>query len=94
MKRAQLEHIIRAASTISDDDEIVVVGSQAVPGQFPDAPEELLVSVEPDVYPRHHPERWELIDGSMGELSPSHETEELERCAMLPPGWRMHVTID
>ncbi len=42
--RAQLEHVIRAAAAIVDDAEIVVVGSQAVLGQFPDAPPELLVS--------------------------------------------------
>jgi len=32
MNRDQLEHVIRAAATIADDDEIVVVGSQAVLG--------------------------------------------------------------
>jgi hypothetical protein len=72
--RAQLEHVIRAAATIADDPEIVVIGSQAVLGQFPEAPTELLVSVEADVYPRHHPERADLIDGSIGELSPFHQT--------------------
>ena len=41
MKRAELEHIIRAAASIADDDEIVVVGSQSILGQFPDAPSEL-----------------------------------------------------
>lgn len=30
MNRTQLEHIIRAASQISDDAEIVVIGSQAI----------------------------------------------------------------
>lgn len=44
MTRAQLEHVIRAAATISQDDEIVIIGSQAVLGQFPDAPEALTVS--------------------------------------------------
>ena len=29
MKRAELEHILRAAGSIADDTEIVVVGSQA-----------------------------------------------------------------
>jgi hypothetical protein len=38
MTRTQLEHIIRAAATISEDDEIVVLGSQAILGQFPNAP--------------------------------------------------------
>ena len=44
MIRAQLEHIIRAAVAVADDDEIIVVGSQAVLGQFPDAPAPLLVA--------------------------------------------------
>lgn len=93
MKRFELEHIIRAAATISGDDEIIIVGSQAVLGQFPDAPAELLVSNEADVYPRSYPERWELIDGSIGELSPFHETfgyyaQGVEPgTAILGPGW-------
>jgi hypothetical protein len=37
MTRAQLEHVIRAAATIAEDDEIVVTGSQAILGQFPQA---------------------------------------------------------
>ena len=71
MKRAQLEHIIRAACTIADDDELIIIGSQSVLAQFPDAPEELVVSLEADVYPRHHPERAELIEGAI--LSCSRE---------------------
>ena len=62
MNRRQLEHIIRASADIADDDEIIVVGSQSVLGQFPEAPEPLLVSCEADVYPRNRPERADLID--------------------------------
>ena len=53
MNRAQLEHVIRAAATIAGDSEIVVIGSQAILGQYPDAPAELLVSAGVDVYPRN-----------------------------------------
>ena len=70
MTRSQLEHIILAAGAISGDDDIVVIGSQAILGLFPSAPEELLVSREADVYPRTYPERADLIDGSIGEGSP------------------------
>jgi hypothetical protein len=42
--RAQLEHVIRAAATIPGDHEIVVVGSQAILGRYPQAPAELCVS--------------------------------------------------
>lgn len=99
MNRQQLEHIIRAAATIADDDEVVIVGSQAVLGQFPDAPAELLVSIEADVYPKNHPERWELIDGSLGELSPFHDTfgyyaQGVEPgTAVLPAGWERRLVV-
>ncbi len=74
MTRSELEHIIRAAGAIAQDTEIVVIGSQAVLGQFPKAPMELLASMEADVYPRSHPERADLIDGSIGEGSRFHES--------------------
>jgi len=69
MRRAELEHLIRAAADVSQDSELVIVGSQAILGQFPDAPESLLVSREADVYPRNHPERADEIEGSMGDGS-------------------------
>ena len=72
MTRLELEHILRAAATIADDDEIIVIGSQAILGQFPHAPPELLVSNEADVYPRNREDRADLID--IGELSPFHDT--------------------
>ncbi len=70
MRRRELEHIIRAAAEVAGDPEIVVVGSQAILGQFPEAPEPLLVSREADVFPRNHPERADLIDGALGDGSP------------------------
>lgn len=94
MNRTQLEHLIRAASTISEDDELIIVGSQAILGEHPNAPEELLVSNEADIYPKNLPERWELIDGSIGELSPFHGTFGYyaqgvqEGTATLPEGWQ------
>lgn len=74
MRRDQLEHVIRAAAQIADDDQIVVVGSQSVLGAHPGAPADLLRSVKADVYPRDHPERAIVIDGAIGEGSPFHET--------------------
>jgi hypothetical protein len=99
MKRAQLEHIIRASADIADDDEIIVVGSQSILGSYPNAPETLLVSAEADVFPKNRPERWELIDGSIGEGSPFHETYGYyaqgveEGTATLAPGWRDRLVL-
>jgi hypothetical protein len=94
VRRRELEHVIRAAADVADDDEIIVIGSQSILGKHPDAPAELCVSVEAHVYPRNHPERWELIDGSLGELSPFHDTFGYyaqgveEGTATLPHGWQ------
>jgi hypothetical protein len=93
VNRSQLEHVIRAAATIAGDTEIVIIGSQAILGRYPEAPAELLVSVDVDVYPRNHPERADLIEGSIGELSPFHDTYGYyahgvgKRTAVLPDGW-------
>lgn len=94
MTRSELEHLIRAAGAIADDAEIVIIGSQAILGQFPDAPPALLVSAEADVFPLNHPELADLIDGSIGEGSPFHELFGYyaqgvsENTAVLPEGWR------
>jgi hypothetical protein len=94
MKRAELEHLIRACAQIADDDEIIIIGSQSILGRYPDAPGSLLVSVEADVYPKNHPDRADLIDGSIGEGSPFHDTFGYyaqgvgETTATLPRGWQ------
>ncbi len=69
MRRVELEHVIRAAAAVTEDDELVIVGSQAILGQFPDAPAALLASREADIYPRNRPERGIEIDGSLGDGS-------------------------
>src|SRR5882762_9752570 len=97
MKRAELEHLIRAAGNIADDDEIIVIGSQSVLGQFPSAPASLLMSVEADLFPKNRPERWDVIDGSIGEGSPFHDTYGYyaqgveEGTAILPDGWKVRL---
>jgi hypothetical protein len=97
MKRSELEHLIRAAGSIANDSEIVVIGSQTILGQFPDAPSALLVSAEADLFPLHHPELADLIDGSIGEGSHFHELFGYyaqgvgERTAVLPKGWRQRL---
>lgn len=99
MNRAELEHIIRAAGAIADVEDVVVIGSQAILGQFPDAPAELLVSNEAVVFPRANPDRSDLIDGSIGEGSPferefgyyAHGVDETT--TILPDGWRDRLIL-
>lgn len=99
MTREQLEHLIRAAAEIANEDEIVIIGSQAILGQFPGAPESMRVSMEADLFPLQHPERADLIEGSIGELSPFHETFGYyaqavgEDTARLPQGWKERLVV-
>jgi hypothetical protein len=97
MTRSELEHVIRAAGAIAGDREIVVIGSQAVLGQFPAAPAALLASMEADLFPRNHPERADRIEGAIGEGSRFHEQYGYyaqavgEGTATLPAGWRARL---
>lgn len=99
MTRLQLEHLIRAAGTIADEDDIVVIGSQAILGQFPDAPGEFLVSKEADLFPQAAPEKAELIDGSIGEGSPFEREFGYfahgvgPETAVLPNGWADRLVV-
>jgi hypothetical protein len=93
VKREHFEHVVTAAAEIAGD-EIVVIGSQAVLGQYPDAPGALLVSLEVDVFPRSQPERAEEIDGAIGDGSRFHETYGYyahgvgPEAAVAPAGWQ------
>lgn len=97
MNRIQPEHIIRAASQISGDTEIVVIGSQAIHAQSARLPPIAFLSAEADVYPRNHPERADDIDAAIGELSPFHETHGYyahgvsPKTAVLPAGWEQRL---
>ena len=73
MTREELEHAIRAACDIAGDDAVYVFGSQAILGQFPDAPPELRQSMEVDVAPKTRPEMADHIDGSIGLCLEAHD---------------------
>lgn len=97
MKRSELEHIIRASGTIANDSELIIIGSQSILGQFPNAPNTLLVSMEADIFPKNKPELSDLVDGSIGEGSFFHEEFGYyaqgvgPETAILPNGWEQRL---
>jgi hypothetical protein len=99
MTREQLEHLIRAAAVIAQENAIVVIGSQAILAQFPAAPEPIRASMAADLFPLQNPERADLIEGSIGELSPFHQTYGYyaqavsEETARLPQGWKERLVV-
>ena len=97
MNRQQLEHIIRASGAVAGEPDLVVVGSQAILGTHPEASGELVRSMEADVFPLRAPAKADLIDGSIGELSPFHEQFGYyahgvsPETAVLPSGWSQRL---
>jgi hypothetical protein len=94
VRRDQFEHVIAAAAAASGETEIVVVGSQAILGSYAEPPDELLDSMEADVYPRRNPERADEIDGAIGDGSQFHITYGYyahgvgPETAKAPAGWQ------
>ncbi|MHB8141744.1 MAG: hypothetical protein ACYDHD_10935 [Vulcanimicrobiaceae bacterium] len=93
MRRAHLEHIIRAAARVTGDNEIVVIGSQAILAHVPNPPAALTASMEADIFPKNLIEMADEIDGSLGELSPFHDLYGYyahavgPETAVAPEGW-------
>lgn len=100
MTREELEHAIRAACDVAGDTTVYVFGSQAILGQFPDAPAALRQSAEADVAPVHAIHMVDEIDGNLGEGSPFHRAFGFYvhgvsiEAAVLPTGWeRRAITV-
>jgi hypothetical protein len=103
VKRAELEHILRAASAIADDPEVLVIGSQSILGALPEErlPPEATASVEADIAFFDDPAdaKANLVDGSIGELSPFHSSFGYyaqgvsTSTAVLPRGWRDRLVV-
>ncbi|MBC7460352.1 MAG: hypothetical protein H7287_03220, partial [Thermoleophilia bacterium] len=69
MRRDQLEHVLRAAMALSDQQDFVVIGSQAILGSVAAPPAEIMTSIEADLYPRDRPDLADNIGGAIGDGS-------------------------
>lgn len=98
MNRAQLAHILRAASEIVDDPKILVIGSQSVLGSFDedDLPDAATTSMEVDLayFDDVDDSKGDAVDGALGEWSAFHQTNGVYAqgvsvgTAVLPAGWQ------
>ncbi len=96
MNKAQFEHTIRAAGSILGDNEVLVIGSQAIHASIDYKLDEAERSIEVDVSSLNDPDgsKADLIDGSIGELSVFQETYGYyaqgvtPQTATLADGWR------
>jgi len=71
MNKEQLKHILASAAKIGDDNEIIVIGSQSILGQFPEAAKNpvLSYSMEVDLYLKNKTSNTIIVEGSIGEGS-------------------------
>jgi hypothetical protein len=74
VREDELHHVLQAAANLTGEDQFVVIGSQALVWQVPGVPDEMVTSMEVDIYPRNAPELADEIDGNLGEGSRFHET--------------------
>lgn len=93
MNRDQVEHALRAAGNILDEKQFVIIGSQSILGKYPDAPKELLVSREVDMYPKKRPMDSYKLDaigeGTMFDKTNGYFVDSVgEETAILPKGWK------
>ena len=97
MNREAFDHAIRAAGAILGENELLVIGSQALHASVPsELPPEAARSVEADIAALDDPaqEKADLIDGAIGEASIFHETfgyyaqGVTQSTAILPHGWK------
>jgi hypothetical protein len=95
--------LLRAASRIAGDRDVIVIGSQAILGTYPDAalPAEAIGSIEADVcfFDDIDEVKSDRVDGAIGELSSFHETFGVYAqgvsvaTAVLGPGWRDRIVV-
>ncbi len=98
MNRQQLAHLLRSACAITEDQEVLVLGSQSILGSFDedDLPPEATASQEADIAFLDDPDRHKAdqVEAAIGEMSWFHDEHGVYAegihvdTATLPDGWR------
>lgn len=97
----EVAHVIRAAATITKQDEFVIIGSQSILGSYPNIDDETITrSPELDIYPKQYREDLaDQISGALGANSPFHENFGYYAdgvspdTATLPLGWEDRLVL-
>lgn len=97
MRREDLAHIIRAATSVTDDGKVLVIGSQAILATYSESelPPEATISIEADIafLDDDAEEKADQVDGAIGEASMFHSQFGYYgqgvglSTATLPNGW-------
>lgn len=97
MQRHDLEHLIRAAAALTNGDEFVIVGSVSILGSVPDAPAQLLASMEADICLADDPGAASIVNYAIGDgtLFQKHFGYSARGAilgdSVLPDGWQKRL---
>lgn len=93
MKKSEVEHILRAATRICQDNEFIIIGSQSLHGKYPNLADEILMSQEVDIIAKNRVNNTDFLN-VIGIDSPFHvqfgyyaDPVELST-ATLPKKWK------
>ncbi|MGD0430365.1 MAG: DUF6036 family nucleotidyltransferase [Acetobacteraceae bacterium] len=101
LRRPDIDHILRAAASLSGHSRFVMVGTGAVIATAKHIPVAMMMTEEIDIYVEDTPDPdWisNLIDASIGRYSQFHRTFGYygdgvsERTAVMPLDWRQRAT--
>src|SRR5437762_3446026 len=93
MQRPQLEAALRAAAEVSNQPDLVLVGSQSVHAHTLEPPPEVLVSEECDIFVKGTFEKFEAVASVLGKNSSFHVANGFfvdpvePGILLLPSGW-------
>lgn len=93
MKRLELARLLAAATRLIRHRDFVIVGSLSILGAVLDPPEEMIGSIDVDLYPKSDPSRIDEIARKLGEGSDFHRRHGIYAdpvspfLSSLPEGW-------
>jgi hypothetical protein len=97
MQRHQLEHALRRAAEVTKESEFILVGSQAVHAHTDDAPVEVIISRECDIWAKARQEKLDGIEDELGKKSGFAITHGYfvdpvdPGLVLLPAGWEARL---
>ncbi len=93
MTKAEFEELLRRAGKIARDTDFFLIGSQALRGVSAAIPRDFPKTFEADLYPRRHPQAWNLLIQKLGKPSAFFKRRGIfldctdPGLATLPDGW-------